>query len=259
MTVYVEIVFISNFLIDAFLGAITLSLTKNPPNVKRIALFSLFGAFLSTIYPLLSQFGYLLKIFGLAAMPVFLKKYNRFREYLVMTAVFLTVTVATGGLVLGLSVFTAQGLTFDELSYGTFPILISSCGLIVLILTEYLKKELWKIRKKNSYFCEIYIMNGQKKCRCKAYYDSGNRVYANNGECVVIVSERIYNMLMPAKSEFLGINTAGGKYNMEITDAAVILLSDGEGIFYKVKAGKAFNVSADADVILHSDMTGEVP
>lgn len=258
MTIYVEIVFISNFLIDAFLGAMTLFLTKNPLNVKRILLFSFSGAVLSTVYPLFSKFGYLLKIFGLVVLPVFLKKNTRFKEYLVMTAVFLTVTVATGGIATGLSVFNSDGLSFDELTYGTFPILVSTSGLVVLATIGYLKKELRKIAKKNSYYCEVYITNGQNKCRCKAYYDSGNRVYANNGECVVIVSERIYNMLMPAESEYLGIYTAGGKYNMEITDAAVILLSEGEGIFYKVKAGRAFNVSADADVILHSDMTGEV-
>lgn len=256
MTLYVEIVFLSNFMIDAFLGALTLFLLKCPLEVKRIGIFSLLGAIMSAIYPVLANYGYLLKISGLIILPIFLKKFSKFKDYLITLAVFLTVTVAAGGLTFAFANFTSVDLTYNELTYGVFPLVTSASGLILLSVAQYLKKELKLTHKKNSLYYEVYILNDRCKCRCRAFYDSGNRVYANNGECVVIVSDRVYNMLMPAESEYLGIYTAAGKYNMEITDAVVFVLKDGEGSVYKVKAGRS-NVATDTDMILHSDMTGD--
>ena len=258
MTIYIEVIFLSNLLIDVFLIVVSLSVLGAKIRMTRVILSAAIGGFFSAIYPFVGRYQILLKILCGAIMPIIFRKNYKFKEYLASLTVFFAVTMILGGIVLSLTTFLSDKITYNSLTYGTFPILISASGTVAILLYSYLKRELKREIRKSDNFYDVKIYNSSGACDCRAFYDSGNRVYTKNGERVVIVGEDVYNKLMPAEVETIGVATPNGVSEMEITDARlVIYLRNGENKIYKVKAGRSALILGEAQLILHSEMMGE--
>lgn len=258
MTIYVEVIFISNFLIDLFICVLTLMINKSAFNAFRLIMCSTIGGISAAIYPLISSYGYIVKVITAILIPALLKKHKKFSEYAVSLSTFLCVTLILGGLALSLTTVFSDSLTYEKLTYGIFPILLSVSGILLIFLLKFLKKELIKTRNRNVLIYEATIANENCSLRCKAFYDSGNRVYTKNGERVVIVNSAVYNKLMPAQVFSVAVSTPAGSFGMPVTDAILkIYFGDGENKIYKVKAGKGNVAVGDTQIILHSDMLGE--
>lgn len=258
MTVYIEIVFLSNLLIDAFICLLTVFFLKVRPQKCRLIICSVIGAIASSVYPIFASYGYVIKIITAIIIPILLVKHKKFKSYCACFAVFLLITAALGGIVLFISSVFGDSLSYQALTYGTFPMLISGAGLAIVMLLFTLKREVASVRRRNLLIKDVVIGNRNISLKCKAFYDSGNRVYTKNGERVVIVNEDVYNMLMPSPEESVTINTPVGNSGMKVTDVELeIYFDDGINKIYKAKAGKGMLGIGGTQIILHSDMTGD--
>ena len=257
MTIYIEIVFISNLLIDGFIFSLVLTVLKLPLNPVKIFLLSVAGATLSSFYPYSGNYGMWIQIISMLIFPFFIRIPRHFNEYIVTLATFLSVTLILGGIVFAFNYFKSD-LDYSTFTYGAFAITMSVAGMTLLILFKVLLKELKSHRIYNGNILRATVGNSRGKVDCKAFYDSGNRVFAKNGEPVIFIKEQVYNTLMPAEVDTINVVTPNGYGEMQVTDAELeIYFENGENRIYKVKAGKSPYLNGEAQIILHGDMTGE--
>lgn len=262
MTIYAEIVFLSNFFIDLFLLSFTLAVIRKKVGVARLVCSAAFGGIISAIYPLIGSIRYIIKALCVVAMVIIIKPGKHIKDYFVTTVTLLAATFLLGGAVTFFVGFFRTDLSYENMTYGIIPILVSACCTGIIYLTDLLKNELGKFRRKNALFSVATIKSGSFNKKCRAFYDSGNRVYANNGEPVIFVSEKIYNKLTPddGNASSVEIVTANGISVVPTKKATIDVYSaDGSHTLYKVAAGKVSAAClSEAEILLHSDMQGEL-
>lgn len=253
MVIYAEIVFLSNFFIDAFIFCITLVLQKSIIKKSRIIIASMIGGILSAILPLIPRFSVLVKIIGVFLFPLIIKKQTKIGGYLSSTSIFLLVTLTMGG---GAYLLINCGYSEQVLLYGIFPIVSSLSGILLITIFRYLQKYAFSERKRNKNIFEVEIFSGREKLRLYAYFDSGNRVYANNGEPVTIVSDMVYNAFKSIEDSVF-VNSINGIMELRTKEAFLkVILEDGGEKIFETKIAKAPYLIDDFDVILHCDMIG---
>ena len=121
-----------------------------------------------------------------------------------------------------------------------------------------MKSNIEKERNKNENIYKVKISDGIKYIIKDAYFDSGNRVYANNGDPISIVSKSIYNNLVGEEKEII-VQTIGGYVSLTYKMVEIKIYSDfNENIIYKTGIAAAPFLSSQYEVILHCDMLGEV-
>lgn len=262
MTIYAEIVFLSNFFIDLFLLSFTLAVIKKKVGVARLVCSAVFGGIISVIYPLIGSVRYIIKALCVVVMVVIIRPGKHIKDYLVTTITLLATTFLLGGAVTFFVGFFHNDLSYENMTYGIIPILVSISCTGIIYLADILRRELGKFRRKNSLFSVARIKSGSFDKKCRAFYDSGNRVYANNGEPVIFVSEKIYNKLASDDGSISSVEivTANGISVVPTKKATIdVYLDDGSHTIYKVVAGKVSAAClSEAEILLHSDMQGEL-
>ena len=253
MTLYAEVVFISNFFVDTFIYVLTLIILKCNVNLKRLFISATLGGIMSTVIPIMGSYYTILKVLGIIVLPLIFRKNTNVKTYLATVSVFITVTLLLGGMVYLLDVTIGENKSV-YLYYGTFPIIYSIAGMSLIFLYVNLRKFAFydKIKNKNIYEIEICVEG--KNLRIEAYYDSGNRVYANNGEPVTIVTETIYNMFDAEEDEVI-IRTINGVSVLKTKKASIVVFGN-ENKVYNAKIAEAPLLNSEYHVILHSDMLG---
>lgn len=257
MTIYVELIFLSNMCIDAFIFCIVNIVLKLKNNFYRIFWASIIGGLCSALYPFVGIMRIVMKI-GLAlALPIIIRKIGNFKEYLLTISIFLCVSFLLAGCVLMLNGFSTKNLSFNPIIYGIFPILFCTSGFIITVLVGNIIYKLLPQRLKNGNIYKVLIQNDNAKVSSLAYYDSGNRVFTNSGECVVFVSEEIYKKLMPARENSVVIATINGKSVIKTTSATIkIYLGEFENKIYKVSIGLGNMLNINTKILLHAEMLG---
>lgn len=257
MTVYVELIFLSNFCIDAFILCLTGTLLKSKINFSHLFMGSLMGGVCAAIYPFVGVLRIALKIFLAMLLPLFVKKISTFREYFVTLCCFLAISFVLAGCVLMLNGFSTTNLTFNPIIYGIFPILFGLSGFIITLLIGNLIYKLIPQRQSGSNLYKVTIANERGKISAWAYYDSGNRVWGRYGEKVVFVSKDIYDKLMPAKESAVNISTINGNSVVRATDATIkIYLGWNENKIYKVSIALGDMQNINQKILLHAEMLG---
>lgn len=260
MKIYIEIVFISNFFIDLFLIVFTLAVLKKKAKTVRVIISALLGGLFSVVYPLCGIYKYFLKCLCAVIMTAVAGSYKKFGEFIAVLLTFCATTFILGGLITFFLGFAGDRFTYNDFTYGLIPILISSSCIGIIFFVDLLFKEVGKVRHKNLLYYDVLLKSGNYSKKCRAFYDSGNRVYANNGEPVIFVKEKIYNVLARESGNcgYVDIVTAVGIKSVPICIADIeIYFADGTNIIYKVFVGK-LTAPCEAEILLHSDMIGEM-
>ena len=131
------------------------------------------------------------------------------------------------------------------------PFVIVLCGIIfVTCLSNLPKKKLSS--NENYYPCEIRI--GDRKTRTVAFFDSGNRVFTNNGEPVVMADRAIYNRFVGAEEEIC-FSTLSGVRATNCRDGTVTVFRGGKRTEYAVKVALSPKRLLQCGLILHGDMS----
>lgn len=255
MTVYFEVIFISNCFIDFFIFALTLNILKRKIVKKRIIIASVLGGLLSAILPFFAEYQVIIKIFGLILFPVIIKSNRYFKEYLLTLSTFLCVTLVLGGMSFAIR-YSLDNKLYFYFTYGLIPILFSVSGLITIFIINEFRKSLEKERIYNKNLRMVTISDGKIKYTGEAFFDSGNRVYANNGDPITVVSSKVYNKFQGDEEEIV-ISTVSGIDILKTKDANLKIYSDdGNNIIYKTKIALAPYLSGKEEIILHGDMGG---
>ena len=101
---------------------------------------------------------------------------------------------------------------------------------------------------------------GDNLIKVNAYYDSGNQLQdPSSGEPMVIISKRLFNKLGCKSQSDITIKTLAGIKNIPTVALDFkIYFNKGMNKIYKVKAGITEDINENYDIILHTDMTGEI-
>lgn len=238
-----------------FVQYLTLILLNKQINIIRLIISSLAGSIIYILSLYIDNYGYALISLLPFINTIILNSFCHVKDYLTSVFIFIALYFA----IIGSSVFIAYLINIKSVNIiyflGYIPYYISISCIVITFLIIYIKKELLKINLINENILKAEILNENFSCRINAYYDSGNMIYAKNGEMVVIVNENLYNELMPATNVNITVATITEEKCIPATPVLLkIYFQDGMNKIYKVMAGKGKIESHRYNIILHKDM-----
>ena len=261
MTVFIEYVFIDNFVIDYMLIKATLMLSGITIKKGRLFFCAFLGGIVAVTYPLLNVTGVLLTIIKIlfGVLFVFLSaKFSNKKQLYVSTLIFFGLTFALGGAIIGVY----QILNFDYNSQISIATIILPSYLFLKVIVSLVK---FAERKKQIdclvYDCKIYFEDKQFSAR--GFYDTGNNLYQGD-DTVIVANKRFFTTLVKAvkglpKINKLNYQTVSG-YSQMFTiklQKLEIYIGQDVNIFNNVTLACANeSIGAGYDVILHTSHIG---
>lgn len=177
MKIYLDYIFIQNFLIDFILIKETAIISKQIIKNTNAVIASLTSSIyvIVMMYFRLEQLNYLICKFLLIIIMVFIAfKPDRLSKYLKITCVFLLVSSINVGTLIMLK----QLLNIQEIGILT-SILFYTIG---LILSKFFITRMWKVYrqdiKSNNLIYDVKIKIGLNTYKYRAFLDTGNNVYS---------------------------------------------------------------------------------
>lgn len=239
MVVYVEYVFLDNFLIDCML--ITLSRKGLKLGVKRwgVILSSLVGASFAVIMPLFKlslAMGFLLKMpIGLLIVALS-GRFRSVKEYARCFYLFLFFTFALGGGVT--AIFWGLGLSFDPINYshgGEIPLfLILITVYAVYRICQRVIKGVYAKKRIVSFSVQCAVKVGGKTFIKSGFIDTGNSlVYKKTDSPIIVCSQRFGNELAREGAlkntfiDFVRISTVSGESKLPVYKIEKFLIYNG--------------------------------
>ncbi len=260
MAVYIEYVLIDNLVIDYLLLKTTLYVSGVKAPRWRIALSALLGAGVALVFPLIAVHPallFLIKICVGLLLPLLCAKYKSVKSFYITTALFMGLTFATGGGIIG--VYNLLGLDYGN-EFCIATIIIPAYAILKFI--NALVKAVYRRGKtrKNVYPCELIL--GGITVKTDGLMDTGNSLY--DGQNPVIICNREIalkfldkTLIKMGETEY---STAGGKSKLitiKLT-AVKIYFNELPNIIYNVTLGVAKSqIGTGYGVILHPALLGE--
>lgn len=211
MTIYLDLIFLTNFLIDWILLWSTAFVLKLRPRWYRLGLGAGLGATYTLVifFPYISSlFTFFTKLFFSALMVFCAFGFYRLKVFLERILTFYMVAFILGGGLLGLHyalqtesevlsgiVFTQTGGMGTSITWGfimiAFPVLWWLSG---RALTQIKSNN-----RKATFFVEIEIIVNEQAVACRGLIDTGNQLYEPISRMpVAIVNLNLFEQLLPA-------------------------------------------------------------
>lgn len=199
MEVYIESVFINNFVIDAILIFLTGKIAKYPIKKIRLIFASVLASSVAIIYPVLPLKTFFLVIFKIFAsffivFVAFLEK--NIKKLLFLQVAFLFLTFMLGGLIMGISIFPTQ---IQPTNYGIMwnynipPALIFLSIFLLVYIGNQLYKKVFKVNKINNFFYKVDLCFQNICYTTMGYLDSANYLMTSNSTPVIIISSNAFD------------------------------------------------------------------
>lgn len=194
MEVYIESVFINNFIIDAILIFLTAKIAKYPIKKINLILSSILASFIGIIYPLLTINGILLLIFKIFSsfFIVFIAFFEKkLKKLLFLQLLFLFLTFLLGGLIIGISNFTTkiQATNYGILwNYDIPPSLIIISIFAFIYFGNQIYKKIFKNNKIDKFFYKVGLYYQNIYYTTMGYLDSANYLLDDNSLPVIIIN-----------------------------------------------------------------------
>ncbi len=252
MTVYIEYVLFNNFVIDYLLLKATFALTNLPAKRGWLFLCAFLGAGIALVFPLIKAHAViltLLKIFTGLLLILIANKYKTAKEYYINAVIFIFLTFAVGGAVIG--IYELFGLDFSSepiIALTALPAYAVIKAVTSAVKYIYRKKEIIKN------VCDLWLCLGKETLSVRGFIDTGNFLY--DGDTPVIVCDKkiaikLFGVTLP-KIAKLSYSTADGKAEMSVIRGVEIYFKDEPNKIYNVTLGVARgSVGTGYDVILH--------
>lgn len=252
MVVYVEYVFLDNFIIDYALISLARQGLKLPDEKKGKLISATIGGVVAVITPLLRlslAINFLLKIPIGFIIVLCSGRFKSLSECVKCFYLFLFFTFSFGGVVT--AIFWGLGLSFDPANYshgGEIPLfLILAIVFFTYRLCFKVVKNFYKRRMVTDFSISCAVKIGGKTFVRKGFLDSGNSLIYKNGCPVVVCSERFagelkkHGVLSDTYFDNLIINTVSGQDVLPIykTERFWIYLPDKANILNNVMIGVA--------------------
>ena len=245
MQVYIEYVILNNLLINALILVLTLRFMRYKINKIALLFASTIGVAYAVFLPIFDIMNiFILKVVLSLVMVATVMGRCRLKRYLCACAIFFAVTFSLGGAVIGISSMLSYELS--ELSSSLIPFYVAVAGLGALCMQRLISK-----------YVTLARANGVE-VECKAYYDSGNRLYYKNKPTIIIdesIALRLYgqNELIKLDS-FTQIDTVTGKKQMQVVPIDYLREEKKGDKIYGVSAAISRHIKGEYKVVLHCDL-----
>ena len=250
MVVYVEYVFLDNFIIDYALLSLARKGLKIETKKRRLILSSIVGATFAVVNPLLRislVMSFLIKL-PIGFLIVLLSgKFRSVRECVKCLFLFIFFTFSFGGLVT--AVFWGLGLSFDPANYshgGEVPLFLI-LGLVFFAYKLCVKtvNNFYKRRRITSFAINCIIKMGGKTFVREGFLDSGNSLVYKKDSPIVVCSKKFalelekQGVLKTSYFDTVKINTVSGEDVLPLykTERFLIYISGKANILDNVMIG----------------------
>ncbi|MDE6276215.1 MAG: sigma-E processing peptidase SpoIIGA [Clostridia bacterium] len=257
MQVYIEYVIANNLFINALILILTLRFMRYKLNKLAVfiasALGTVFAVFLP-IYDALNIFIFKL-ILSLIMIAIVLGKCG-IKKYLCGCGIFYALTFALGGVTVGLASLFSYELA--DLSSSLIPFYVAIAGIALTLAQKLIHKYIVLAKRKSRYEDTVILSANGKQITCKAYYDSGNRLYYKN-KPTIIVDESIALQLygqngLNSLDSYTQIDTVIGKKNIKVFPLDYLQEEGKKDKVYGVMAGISERIQGQYQVVLHCDL-----
>ena len=257
MQVYIEYVIANNLLINALILVLTLRFLHYKISKSAVftssALGTVFAVFLP-IYGILNIFIFKFAL-SLVMILIVLGKCS-FKKYLRACAIFYALTFALGGATVGLASLFSYEL--KDVSSSLIPFYVAVAGFSMILGQKLINKYIVLARRKSRYEDTVILSANGKEITCKAYYDSGNRLYYKN-KPTIIVDESIALQLygqngLNSLENYTQIDTVIGKKNIKVFPLDYLQEEGKKDKVYGVMAGVSEKIQGQYKVVLHCDL-----
>ncbi len=191
MTVYIEIAFAENFLVDGLLLYLALRCVRAQVRPLRLVLAAAIGGGEALLFPLISlpvPLLYLVKFMGGAILALIAAK-GGFRVGFFVACAFFALTFVLGGMLV--AVYSFFGVSYAEgegyLVSGAPVALVLAGGGILLIAVTKATRAFYRHRQRKRDLLPCSMTVGQQTVRWTGLADSGNRL-SFRGKPVCVVS-----------------------------------------------------------------------
>lgn len=180
MIIYIEQILIDNFIINFFILLLLKVILKAKIKIFLIVLSSLLGSVCAVILPLFN-FNFILslifKILLSLSMVLILKKWKKFKEFLLYYVTFLLLTCLFGGVcIFLLLLFDAN---FSPANYYSYSLPLGAICVIVFfvfLIVKNIFKNFYNRKRINNFIYKIVLTNCGKSDEICAFLDSGNNL-----------------------------------------------------------------------------------
>lgn len=266
MKVYIELVILNNFAVTFLIARLSYCLLAMPPNKYRMLLASAAGTLAAVCYPFVSN-ALILAAFKLICgltLSVILFKPKK----LVKGAVFFFFLTFTFGGAMFFVGYLVHGSLEKALTlpFATFPIgAVLLGGYVVYGILNILIRKLFKHRDMKQFLYDAEIEIFGVKIECKAFLDSGNRLYDDKSGLPIVIagiktlskalSDEQMTQLVTGKTKgfkdahYVDCNSVGGKSKLMVfrPDEVVVYEGDKANIINDVMLGVMFKRMTDVE------------
>ena len=193
MIIYIEQVLIDNFIINFFIILTLKTILKAKINKINMVLSSLLGSVVALLLPL---FGFnliinsLVKILLSLVMVIILKKFVKFKEYILYYLTFLFITFLYGGACLFILMYFDKNFKINNFTTYSLPLgVIVLIVFFIMIVIKNIFKNFYNRKKINNYVYKIVIENNAEKDELLGFLDSGNTLVDSlTGKPITVVN-----------------------------------------------------------------------
>lgn len=258
VTVYIEVVILNNLLVDLFLGVTTCVARRRKIKKVRQVIAALLGAVAATAYVVLPPVAQVfVRILLAPLLVIILDKYCSPRDYLCSLGIFLALTFALGGVVIG----TEHIIGFDIRGYLLLALVAGGALALELFIRAIVLKRANAVRQIKA----VEVGYKGRILRFQALSDSGNSLTDEvSGMPVVILSSRAEMALNGASDDgveiptseqdgFITVKGVGGESTLPLVKLDGIAVDGKRFEVYGALARKDFE---DFDLILQNTIVG---
>lgn len=183
MIVYIEQVLIDNFIINFFIILTLKAVLRAKFKKINITLSSLLGSIIALILPLFQFtfiFNTLIKILLSLTMVSILKKYKKFKEFILYYITFILTTFVYGGACMFL--LSSFDKNFVASNYSTYSLPLGVITVIIFFIMLIIKnvfKNFYRRKQVNNFVYNVRLYNNQKCDDLTLFLDSGNNLVDN--------------------------------------------------------------------------------
>ena len=257
MQVYIEYVILNNLLINALILVLTLRFMRYKINKLAVFISSALGTVYAVLLPIYGSLNiFALKLVLSILMLVIAMGKRGIKKYLCAIALFYALTFALGGCVIGFASMFSYEL--DDLTNSLIPFFVAIVGLSFVFAQKLIYKRIVLAKRKSRYEDSVIISANGKEITCKAYYDSGNKLYYKNKPTIIVdesVAIELYGQTgVNSIDEYTQIDTVIGKKKIKVFSVDYLKEEGKKDKVYGVMAGISERIQGQYKVVLHCDL-----